>query len=191
MLPLLAIAGANLARNLLQPAAAPAVSPAGQPNADATDPAAFQKFLQKVSASPEVQKASFLTSEGIRNTTDAQQRLADYGARVMRDPAVQKAVAGSSDAIEMRFSPDGSVSVKTSDGRETTVNLKGDAKEAARKAALVVGSLQTTSQPAVPTLNPASKPLAPGIKLMPGAGSVFRGRLFERADRAKSAAPDE
>lgn len=176
MLPLLAIAGANLARNLIQPVATQIISPAGQPQSDAADPAAFQKVLLKACASPEVQKASFLNSEGIHDTTDAQQKLADYGARIRQDPAVQKAVAGNCDAIEMRFLPDGSVSIKTSDGRQTTVNLKGDAKEAARKAALVVGSLQTAGHP-VPSApdSAANAPRglpAPGIRITPGAGAA-------------------
>lgn len=172
MLPLLAIAGANLARNLIQPAAAQGGSPAGQPRTDAADPAEFQRFLQRVSASPEVQKASFFTSEGIQDTADAGQRLADYGARILQSPAVQKAVAGNSGAIEMRFSPDGSVCIKTSDGRQHTVTLSGDAKEAAQKAALVVGSLQTVNLPGATSPGAPSKPLAPGIQFMPGAGSA-------------------
>jgi hypothetical protein len=155
---------------LLQPAATRIISPAGQPQTDAADPAAFQKFLQRVSASPDVKKASFLTSEGIHDPADAQQKLADYGARILQDPAVQQAVAGNSGAIEMRFLPDGSTSIKTSDGRQTTVNLDGDAKEAARKAALVVGSLQTASHP-VPSA-PASAAKAPGIWITPGAGAA-------------------
>jgi len=172
MLPLLAIAGANLARNLIQPAVAQGAPPAGQTRTDAADPAEFQRFLQRVSASPEVQKASFLTSEGIQNTADAGQRLADYGARILQDPAVNKAAAGNSDAIEMRFSPDGSVCIKTSDGRQTTVTLHGDAKEAARKASLVVGSLQTAGRPGSASPGPTTKPLAPGIKIMPGTDSA-------------------
>jgi hypothetical protein len=172
MLPLLAIAGSNLAKNLLQPAAAQGGAPAGQPRTDAAAPAEFQKFLQRVSASPEVQKASFLTSEGIHNTADAGHRLADYGARILQDPAVKKAAAGNSDAIEMRFLPGGSVCIKTSDGRETTVTLNGDAKEAARKASLVVGSLQTADRPGPISPGSTSKPLAPGINFMPGAGSA-------------------
>jgi hypothetical protein len=113
-----------------------------------------------------------LTSEGIQNTADAGQRLADYGARILQDPAVNKAAAGNSDAIEMRFSPDGSVCIKTSDGRQTTVTLHGDAKEAARKASLVVGSLQTAGRPGSASPGPTTKPLAPGIKIMPGTDSA-------------------
>jgi hypothetical protein len=172
MLPLLAIAGANLARNLIQPAVAQGASPAGQPRTDAADPAEFQRFLQRVSASPEVQKASFLTSEGIQNTADAGQKLADYASRILQDPAVKKAVAGNGDAIEMRFSPDGSVCIKTSDGRQATVTLNGDAKEAAQKASLVVGSLQAAGRPGLASPGPTSKLLAPGIKIMPGTGSA-------------------
>lgn len=172
MLPLLAIAGANLARNLIQPAVAQAVSPAAQPRADAVDPAEFQRVLQRISASSEVQKASFLTSEGINNAADGHQRLADYGARILQDPAVQKVVAGNSDAIEMRFSPDGSIGIKTSDGRETTVTLNGDAKEAAKKASMIVGSLQTAARPASAPPGFNSKPSVPGIRILPGAGSA-------------------
>jgi hypothetical protein len=174
MLPLLAIAGANIARNLIQPVAAQMLSPTGQPKTEATDPAAFQKLLQKVSSSPEVQKASFLASEGIRDTADAQTKLADFGARILQDPEVQKAVAGSSGAVEMRFSPDGSVAIKTADGRVKTVHPQGDAKEAAQKAAHVLAILQpaahTTS--AVTTFKLGTLPQMPGITITPGASTA-------------------
>ncbi|MEI8312993.1 MAG: hypothetical protein WCH98_19780, partial [Verrucomicrobiota bacterium] len=112
------------------------------------------------------------TSEGIQNAADAGQKLADYSARILQDPAVKKAAAGNSDAVEMRFSPDGSVCIETSDGRQTTVTLNGDAKEAAQKASLVLGSLPTAGRSGSASPGPTSKPLAPGIKIMPGTGSA-------------------
>jgi len=174
MLPLLAIAGANIARNLIQPVATQILSPAGQPKTEATDPAAFQKLLLKVSSSPEVQKASFLASEGIRDTADAQTKLSDFGARILQDPEVQKAVAGNSGAVEMRFSPDGSVAIKTADGRVKTVHPQGDAKDAAQKAAHVLAILQPAAHP---TLGAAvsklgASPQMPGLTIKPGASTA-------------------
>jgi len=171
MFPILAIAAANVGRNLIQNASAQI----NKPPAQATDPAAFQKFLLKAASSPEVQKASFFSSERIHNTADAQQRLSDYGSRIMQDPEVQKAVAGNSGAVEMRFSPDGVVSIKTSDGRQRTVHLQGDAKAAAQKAEIVSASLKTATQPALaaPLSAPAPSgvPQASGIRIVPGSGT--------------------
>ncbi len=175
MLPILAIAAANIGRNLLQSAASGPVNRTPDP-AKETDPAAFQKLLQQVSASPEVQKASFLASEGISNTTDAQQKLGDLGARIMQDPGVQKAIAGSNSAVEMRFLADGSVSIKTSDGRQKTVEVQGDAKVAASKASRIVKIMQSADGSAGGAagvaLTPGGTSKELGIRIVPGEGAA-------------------
>ena len=174
MLPLLAIASANVARNLLHSASGQ-MNKAPEQNAG-TDPAVFQKLLQQVTASPEVQKAEFLASEGIIDTTDAERRLADFGARILQDPGVRSAVAGSSGPVEMRFLPDGSVAIKTSDGLQKTVKVEGDANIAAGKALLVVKYLQSGDRPGLGLISAGQDlrgtPQAFGIKVIPGAGAA-------------------
>jgi hypothetical protein len=170
MLPLLAITAANVGRNLLQSAAAGPAAQA-QPKASEADPAAFQKFLQKAAATPGVQKAAVLASEGIRTTADAQTKMGDYGARIMQDPEVRKAVAGDSGEVEMRFLSGGMVSIKTSDGREKTVTLGGDAKVSAQKAERILKSLGTGASPAT-SVFATNLAVGPGIRLKPGAGTA-------------------
>ena len=175
MLPLLAIAGANIASNTLLPAASRILSPGSQQKTDGVDQATFQKLLaNKIASSPEAQKASFMSSEGIQDTTGAQQRLGDYGARILQDPQVQKAVGGGGRAVEMRFLADGSVSIKTADGMEKAVTLQGDAKVAAQKAARVLQIMQASPHSgfAASTIGIAGTPQMPGIKVTPGGGAA-------------------
>ena len=174
MLPLLAIAGAGLATNMIQPMASRILSPAPT-NTNSADAATFQKLLaNKIASSPEAQKASFMASEGIRDTKGAQQRLGDYGARVMQDPGVQKVVAGHPGAVEMRFSSNGTVLVKTADGQQQSVNLQGDAKVAAQKAARVLSIIQASPSSGLQasTSPVTGAPQLPGIKITPGGGAA-------------------
>ena len=174
MLPLLAIAGANIATNMIQPVAARILAP-GQPKTDGVDQATFQKLLaNKIASSPEAQKASFMSSEGIRDTATAQQRLGDYGTRIMQDPGVRKALAGNTGAVEMRFSPDGTVSIKTASGQQKSVALQGDAKVAAQKAARILSIMQSSpsSGMSAPAFTSTGAPQMPGIKITPGGGAA-------------------
>ena len=175
MLPLLAIAGANVAANVVQPAVSQLLAPKGPSQSSKVDAAAFQKALaNKIASSPDAQKAIFMKSMGISDISSARQRLGDLGVRILQDPGVQKALGGNTGPVEMRFSADGTVSIKTSNGQERTVTLHGDAKVAAQNAAQVLQIMQAAPHGGMaPTISQTGMgPQMPGIRITPGGGSA-------------------
>lgn len=184
MLPILAVGASAVGLNVLQSIGkqtgilkSPQTATASTTDGAAPDPAAFQKLMAKISSSPEIQQASFLAAEGIKNNDDASQRMAELSARVMQDPEVQKAIAGNSDPVEMRFLPGGVVSLKLSDGREKTVTLQDDAKGAAEKGAKILATLKASGQSSLNTpiqsafSNGSVAHAAAGVRYTPGSGT--------------------
>ena len=103
--------------------------------------------------------------------------MAELSARVMQDPEVQKAVAGNSDPVEIRFLPGGVVSLKLSDGREKTVTLQNDAKSAAEKAAQILATIKASGQSSLTTPTQSAfstgtvAHAAAGVRYTPGSGT--------------------
>ena len=175
MLPLLAIAGANVASNIALPAISQVLSPKSPSQAGKVDSATFQQMLaNKIASSPDAQKSIFMKSLGISDITSARQRLGEFGTRILQDPGVQKALGGNTGPVEMRFSPDGTVAIKTANGQEKTVSLQGDAKVAGQKAAQVLQIMQSAPHGGMtPTMSQAGMaPQMPGIRVMPGGGAA-------------------
>jgi len=108
----------------------------------AADAAAFQKMLLKVASSPSVQRASLLASEGINDSADAAQKMGGLASRILQDPAAQQAIDGAQGAVDIKLMSDGFVMLKMADGRQKTVRLQGDAREAAEKAATILNCLK-------------------------------------------------
>ena len=145
MYPLLAIAAAKVGSNLLSNAATNITNnanAASEANANAAKKVAFAQMMAKVASSPEVKNADFLHSQGIGNRGDAEFTLNQISQKILQSPEVSAITGGRSEAFDLKFLPDGNVSVKTADGVEHIVNLEGNLKETSQNALQIMESVK-------------------------------------------------
>lgn len=147
MIPLLAIAGARIGASVLQNVAENVMhKKEAAPRADAAQQTQFAEVLARVAASPQVQQARFLRSEGIQDRADAEARLGEIAQQLAQSPGVREATAGSSRAFDLRVTANGDVEVRSADGRVRTLQLSGDDKALAVKARQILEALGSAPQ---------------------------------------------
>jgi hypothetical protein len=176
--PLLAVRAASLGSDLLQAAArniaggsAKAEQKAAATPAEATR---FSDMLAKVAASPKVQNARLLQTEGILDHADAEVRLGEIAQRIAAEsPEAREALAGSGGAFKMRVLENGDVSLHTADGKVRNIRLCGGAKELAVKAHRILDAIDSApaGSDAISKKGAGERWAGRGVlHVMPGAG---------------------
>jgi hypothetical protein len=172
MYPLLAIAAAKLGSNIINNVAANVAANVAD-NAKATSEsnaakkAAFDQMMAKVAASPKAKNTDFLRGEGIASRADAELALHQISQKILQSPEVS-AISGGG-AIDLKFLPDGNVSVKTADGTERVVSLEGNLKENSQKAHQIMESVKVAF-----SQNTSSANKGPGhLHIVPGGRSTL------------------
>jgi hypothetical protein len=145
MIPLLAIAGARVGATVIQNLAENIGHKKNAEQVGAAQQGQFAEMLARASASPQVQQARFLHSEGIQDRADAATRLGDLAQQIAQAPEIRDITAGSTGAFDLKVNADGNVEVRTADGRVRTVALNGEQKTAALKAHQII---EATAGPA-------------------------------------------
>ena len=174
MLPLLALAAAKVGSNLLSNAATNITDnakAASEANANAAKKAAFDQMMAKVASSPEFKNAEFLQGQGIRNRGDAEMTLNHFSQKILQSPEVSAVTGGRSEAFDLKFLPDGNVSVKTADGVEHVVSLEGNLKETSQKALQIMESAKVAFPKGSGTMNQG--PNAGYMHIVPGGRSTL------------------
>lgn len=152
--------GADFLRGLASGFAQP--QPAQQAQ-QAEQAAKFEQLLRQVASNPNVQKAAFLAAENIRTQEDAEFRLGDCATRILNDPAVQQALGGRTEPVEIRFLDQGMVELTTREGVKKLVRLEGNALRAANEARQILDCIHTAR-------GTAQRPDTFGIRYIPGTG---------------------
>lgn len=174
MFPLLAIAAAKVGSNLLSNAAnniADNAKAASEANANAAKRAAFAQVMAKVASSPQVKNADFLQGQGIDNRSDAEMTLNEISQKILQSPEVSAITGGRSEAFDLKFLPDGNVSLKTADGVEHIVNLEGNLKENSQKALQIMESVKIAFPQGSGSMNLG--PNAGYMHIVPGSRSTL------------------
>jgi len=168
MNPLLAISAAKVGSQLLNNLVGnkPAESQAAPSPADAKK-AAFAQMMAKVASTPKFQHTQLLSAEGISSRTDAESKLGKMATGILNSPEISKFLGGKSEGFDLKFNPDGTVTVKKADGTERTFALEGNDREAARKAVAIIESAKVafSENGAAPSGEPGgSLRISPGEK---------------------------
>ena len=171
MFPLLAIAAAKVGSNLLSNAATNVTdNTKGASEANAKK-AAFAQMMAKVTSSPQFKNSEFLHGQGIGNRSDAEMTLNQISQKILQSPEVSAITGGRSEAFDLKFLPDGNVSVKTADGVEHIVSLEGNLKETSQKALQIMESVKVAYPQ---TAGSADKgPNAGYLHIVPGGRSTL------------------
>ena len=168
MYPLLAIAAAKLGSNIINNVAANVADNAkATSESNAAKKAAFDQMMAKVAASPKAKNTDFLRGEGITSRVDAESALHQISQKILHSPEVS-AISGGG-AIDLKFLPDGNVSVKTADGTDHIVSLEGNLKETSQKAHQIMESVKVAF-----SQNTSSTNKGPGhLHIVPGGRSTL------------------
>ena len=143
MYPLLAIAAAKIGSNIINNVAANVADNAkATSESNAAKKAAFDQMMAKVAASPKAKNTDFLRGEGITSRADAESILHQISQKILQSPEVSAITGGGTGAIDLKFLPDGNVSVKTAEGTERVVSLEGNLKENSQKAHQIMESVK-------------------------------------------------
>jgi hypothetical protein len=174
MYPLLAIAAAKIGSNIINNVAANVAANVAD-NAKATSEsnaakkAAFDQMMAKVADSPKAKNTDFLRGEGITSRADAESILHQISQKILQTPEVSAITGGGTGAIDLKFLPDGNVSVKTADGTERVVSLEGNLKENSQKAHQIMESVKVAF-----SQNTSSANKGPGhLHIVPGGRSTL------------------
>ena len=172
MYPLLAIAAAKLGSNLVNNVAtniADNAKAASDANTTTAKKAAFAEMMAKVAASPIAKNTDFLRGEGITSRADAESALHQISQKILQSPEVSAITGGGTGAIDLKFLPDGNVSVKTADGTDHIVSLEGNLKENSQKAHQIMESVKVAF-----SQNTSSANKGPGhLHIVPGGRSTL------------------
>ena len=174
MFPLLAIAAAKVGSNLLSNAATNVTDNskgASEANANAAKKAAFAQMMAKVTSSPQFKHSEFLHGQGIGNRSDAEMTLNQISQKILQSPEVSAITGGRSEAFDLKFLPDGNVSVKTADGVEHIVSLEGNLKETSQKALQIMESVKVAYPQGAGGLNQG--PNAGYMHIVPGGRATL------------------
>ena len=167
MYPLLAIAAAKLGSNLVNNVAtniADNAKAASDANTTTAKKAAFAEMMAKVAASPIAKNTDFLRGEGIASRADAELALHQISQKILQSPEVSAITGGGTGAIDLKFLPDGNVSVKTADGTDHVVSMEGNLKENSQKAHQIMESVKVAF-----SQNTSSANKCPGhLHIVPG-----------------------
>jgi hypothetical protein len=170
MYPLLAIAAAKIGSNIINNVAANVADNAkATSESNAAKKAAFDQMMAKVAASPKAKNTDFLRGEGITSRADAESILHQISQKILQTPEVSAITGGGTGAIDLKFLPDGNVSVKTADGTERVVSLEGNLKENSQKAHQIMESVKVAF-----SQNTSSANKGPGhLHIVPGGRSTL------------------
>ena len=143
MFPLLALTAAKVGSNLLSNAAASASEKSqAAPDAVAAKKMAFAQMMAKVANNPQLKSADYLSGQGINRRSDAEMTINQLSQKIIQSPEVSAITSGRSDAFDLKFLPDGNVSITTNDGREQVVKLDGALKESAQQALKIIENVK-------------------------------------------------
>lgn len=167
MNPLLAISAAKLGSQLLNNLAGnkPSESQAAPSPADAKK-LAFAQMMAKATATPKFRHTQLLAAEGISSRSDAASQLDKMATGILNSPEISRFLGGKPESFDLRFNPDGSITLKKADGSEKTFALEGQDRETARKAVAIIESTKIAfSDQAAPSPEPGGTlHISPGAK---------------------------
>jgi hypothetical protein len=171
MNPLLAVTAAKMGSNLLSN-----LTNGGNANslkkAEAAEAkkAAFAQMIAKVASNPQVKHSQLLGNDGISSREDAEMSLNQMAQKILQSTEVSKALDGNSEAFELKFLPDGNVSIKTANGREQTFKLEGMLEDTARKAVSIIESTKIAFPQSGVSV---SKDPGGSLRILPGAKATL------------------
>jgi len=84
-----------------------------------------------------------LNGQGIHNQSDAESTINQLSQKILQSPELSAITGGRPDSFDLKFLPDGNVSIKTADGREQIVQLKGASKQSALDSFKIIENMKT------------------------------------------------
>ncbi|MFM8717291.1 MAG: hypothetical protein ACKOF3_11035 [Spartobacteria bacterium] len=168
MNPLLAITAAKLGSNILGSIAGNSAEK-GPTTADIKK-AAFAQVLAKATNTPEYKNKERLSAEGIGSRSDVEMTLQQMSQNSLQSPEIAKALEGGAESFDLKFLPDGNVSIKKADGTERVFSLDGSLKETAQKAVAIIESAKI----AYPGGVASSKEPGGSLHIVPGSKATLQ-----------------
>jgi hypothetical protein len=143
MFPLLALTAAKVGSNLLNNAVSNSGNKKSGETSDADKKLAFAQLMAKVANNPQIKAAEFLNGQGIHNRTDAESTISQLSQKILQSSELSSITGGRPDSFDLKFLPDGNVSIKTADGREQIVQLEGSSKQSALDSFKIIENMKT------------------------------------------------
>lgn len=170
MNPLLAITAAKLGSNILGSIAGNSPEKSAGPTPAEVKKAAFAQVLAQAANTPEFKSKQRLSAEGIGSRSDVEMTLQQMSQKILQSPEVAKALDGSSEPFDLKFLPDGNVSIKKADGSEKIFKLDGSLKETAQKAVSIIENAKI----AYPSGLANSKEAGGCLRIVPGSKATLQ-----------------